>query len=91
MFPDAVQVRVKAGSAVPFDARGIHRGLKRPGKSRRSLFFVYGVPAEVKHSAIIEWAKDPIYQEKAYLASLPGPLRESIEVTLETCSLARDS
>ncbi len=30
MFPGAVQVRLDAGSAAPFDARGIHRGLKDP-------------------------------------------------------------
>ena len=41
-FEGAIQVEVAAGSAVPFDARGIHRGLKRSGVRRRSLFVVYG-------------------------------------------------
>ncbi|MDP6506468.1 MAG: phytanoyl-CoA dioxygenase family protein [Planctomycetota bacterium] len=79
MFPGAILVKLRAGSAVPFDSRGIHRGLKRPGTSRRSLFFVYGPTEEAKSSAIIQWAKDPVYSGEEYLASLPPQLRRSIE------------
>jgi ectoine hydroxylase-related dioxygenase (phytanoyl-CoA dioxygenase family) len=82
MFPGAVQVKLKAGTAVPFDSRAIHRGLKRPGTSRRSIFFVYGPSNEVRHSGITAWAKDPVYQDAEYLASLPDTLRAAIEITL---------
>jgi ectoine hydroxylase-related dioxygenase (phytanoyl-CoA dioxygenase family) len=81
MFSGAVQVKLRAGSAVPFDARCIHRGLKRPGKPRRSLFIVYGTTDEACHSGITGWAKEPEYSEESYLDSLPIPLRNAIENT----------
>jgi hypothetical protein len=39
-FPGQVTLSVRAGTAVPFDARGIHRGLKPKGNDRKSLFVV---------------------------------------------------
>jgi hypothetical protein len=56
--------------------------LKPPGSSRRSLFVVYGPPAEAKDSAITSWAKDPVYRDEEYLASLPDALRAAVELTL---------
>lgn len=84
VFPGAVQIKLRAGSAVPFDARGIHRGLKRPGKTRRSLFIVYGTPEEARHSTITEWAREADYSEEKYLDSLPEPFRQALERTIET-------
>ncbi|MDP6359154.1 MAG: phytanoyl-CoA dioxygenase family protein [Planctomycetota bacterium] len=81
IFPGAIQTRLKAGTAVPFDARSIHRGLKRPGTSRRSIFFVYGPPRELKHTGVTAWAKDPAYRNPEYLASLPSALRTAMELT----------
>ena len=89
MFEGAIQVKLRAGSAVPFDSRGIHRGLKRPGVSRRSVFIVYGPPEDLKNSAIKGWAQDPVYSDEEYLASLPAPLRESIERSIRI--VERDS
>ena len=40
VFPGQVTLKVRAGTAVPFDARGIHRGLKPKGPDRKSLFVV---------------------------------------------------
>ena len=39
-FPGQVTLSIRAGTAVPFDARGIHRGLKPKGDDRKSLFVV---------------------------------------------------
>lgn len=39
-FPGQVTMFVRAGTAVPFDARGIHRGFKPKGNDRKSLFVV---------------------------------------------------
>lgn len=86
MFPGAVQLKLRAGMAVPFDSRAIHRGLKRPGSSRRSIFVVYGPPKEAKDSAITSWAKDPVYRDKDYLASLPDALRAAVELTQSSVS-----
>ena len=83
MFPGAVQLQVRAGSAVPFDWRGIHRGLKPPGKRRRSLFVVYGTSAWAQHAGISKWALESEYSEPEYLNSLPGPFRRSVESTIE--------
>ncbi len=83
MFPGAVQLRVPAGSAVPFDARGIHRGLKLPGVSRRSLFVVYGGVEWALNSVISDWAKEPEYSQSAYLNSLPAVLRGPLLRTIE--------
>ena len=41
LFPGAVQLKLRAGSALPFDARAIHRGLKRPGIARLSLYCLW--------------------------------------------------
>ncbi len=46
-----MQLKLRAGSAVPFDASGIHRGSKFSGKVRRSLFIVYGTGEEGSHSS----------------------------------------
>ena len=51
IFPGAVQLKLRAGSAVPICASGIHRGSKFPGKVRRSLFIVYGTGEEGRHSS----------------------------------------
>ena len=81
--PGALQVRLTAGSAAPFDARGIHRGLKGPGARRRSLFIVYGSAELAAESSVVsDWARDPEYAEAAYLDSLPVPFRESMERTM---------
>lgn len=87
-FPDAVQLKLKAGSAAPFDSRAIHRGLKRPGSVRRSLFLVFGTPAEARDSAITGWAQDPVYRNPDYLASLPADLRLAVKMT---CAVVADS
>jgi hypothetical protein len=83
MFPGAIQLQVRAGSAVPFDWRGIHRGVKLPGKRRRSLFAVYGTKEGVKHAGISKWALESEYSEPKYLESLPEPFRQSVENTIE--------
>ncbi len=81
--PGARQVRLEAGSAAPFDARGIHRGLKGPGARRRSLFIIYGDAGLAAESSVVsDWAREPEYAEPAYLDSLPGPFRESMERTM---------
>ncbi len=82
LFEGAVQLGVRAGSAVPFDARGIHRGLKRPGVRRRSLFIVYGTPEEARHSTITGWAREADYAEAAYLNALPDGFRRAVEKTI---------
>ena len=87
-FPDAVQLKLKAGSAAPFDSRAIHRGLKRLGSVRRSLFLVYGTPAETRDSAMTGWAQDPVYRNPDYLASLPADLRLAVKMT---CAVVADS
>ena len=83
MFPGAIQLQVRAGSAVPFDWRGIHRGVKPPGKRRRSLFAVYGTKEGAKHAGISKWALESEYSEPEYLESLPEPFRQSVENTIE--------
>ena len=82
LFEGAVQVEVRAGSAVTFDARGIHRGLKRSGVGRRSLFIVYGTSEEARHSTITGWAQEAEYAEEAYLSALPEGLRNAVEKTI---------
>lgn len=82
-FPGAIQLKLKAGSAAPFDSRAIHRGLKRPGGTRRSLFSVYGAPSESRDSMISEWAQDPVYQNPEYLKQLPADLRCAVMKTCE--------
>ena len=82
LFEGAVQVEVKAGSAVPFDARGIHRGLKGAGLRRRSLFIVYGTPEEARHSTITGWAQEAEYAERTFLNSLPDGFRRAVEKTI---------
>ena len=83
VFPGALQVRLAAGSAAPFDARGIHRGMKAPGIRRRSLFIIYGDAGLAAESSVVsDWARQPEYAEAPYLASLPGPFRESMEKTM---------
>lgn len=81
-FEGAIQVEVAAGSAVPFDARGIHRGLKRSGVRRRSLFVVYGTVEEARHSTISGWAREAEYAEQTYLESLPDNFRRAVEQTI---------
>ena len=76
-------VVLRAGSAVPFDARGIHRGLKFPGEVRRSLFIVYGTGEEVRHSPISDWAREPDYAQEQYLGALPEAFRRAAERTIE--------
>ena len=83
MFSGAVQLQLRAGSAVPFDARGIHRGLKFPGKVRRSLFIVYGTGEEGRHSSISDWAREPDYAQEQYLDALPKAFRRAAERTIE--------
>ena len=83
MFPGAIQVQARAGSAVPFDARGIHRGLKPPGEKRRSLFIVYGTAESTRNSVISAWAREPEYADRRYLASLPPAFREAVERTMQ--------
>ena len=83
-FPGAVQLKLKAGSAAPFDSRAIHRGLKRPGLSRRSLFSVYGAPSESRDSMISAWARDPVYLNPEYLNDLPTDLKSAV---LKTCEV----
>jgi ectoine hydroxylase-related dioxygenase (phytanoyl-CoA dioxygenase family) len=83
MFAGALQLQVRAGSAVPFDARGIHRGLTPPGVRRRSLFVVYGSTESPKDAVISAWAQEPEYADPRYLASLPQAFRESVERTME--------
>ena len=81
--PGALQVRLAAGSAAPFDARGIHRGLKGPGARRRSLFIVYGTAGLAAESSVVsDWARQPEYAEPAWLDSLPEPFRRSMERTM---------
>ena len=76
VFPGQVTLSLKAGTAVPFDARGIHRGQKPPGKQRKSLFVVYGLEENVASCVICGWAADPV-RSRAHdplpivLASLP--------------------
>ena len=60
VFPGQVTLSLKAGTAVPFDARGIHRGQKPPGKQRKSLFVVYGLEENVASCVICGWAADPV-------------------------------
>ena len=81
-FEGAVQIEVRAGSAVPFDARGIHRGLKPAGVSRRSIFVVYGTPEEARHSTITGWAHENEYLEEGYLKSLPDGLSRAVGKTI---------
>ena len=81
-FPGALQIRLEAGSAAPFDARGIHRGLKGPGVRRRSLFIIYGSAELAAESVVSNWAREPEYAEPAYLDSLPEPFRRSMEKTM---------
>ena len=82
-FPGALQIRLRAGSAAPFDARGIHRGLKGPGVRRRSLFIIYGSAELAGESSVVsDWAREPEYAEPAYLDSLPEPFRRSMERTM---------
>ena len=83
IFPGAVQLKLRAGSAVPFDARGIHRGLKYPGKMRRSLFIVYGTGEEGRHSPINEWAREADYAQEQYLGALPDAFRRAAARTIE--------
>ncbi|MCY3738938.1 MAG: phytanoyl-CoA dioxygenase family protein [Gemmatimonadaceae bacterium] len=81
--PGAVQVRLEAGSAAPFDARGIHRGLKGPGVRRRSLFIIYGDAGLAAESSVVsDWAREPEYADPAWLDSLPEPFRRSMERTM---------
>ena len=82
LYEGAIQVEVAAGSAVPFDARGIHRELKRSGVRRRSLFFVYGTVEEARHSTISGWAREAEYAEQTYLESLPDNFRRAVEQTI---------
>ena len=83
VFPGALQVRLEAGSAAPFDARGIHRGLKEPGVRRRSLFIIYGDAALAAESSVVsDWARDPEYAEPGYLDSLPEAFRRAMERTM---------
>ncbi|GEM_PF-1162545 len=83
MFTGAIQMQVRAGSAVPFDARGIHRGCKPPGVRRRSLFIVYGTAESTADAVVSAWARQPEYADPGYLAALPQPFREPIERTIE--------
>ena len=83
LFTGAVQLQLRAGSAVPFDARGIHRGLKFPGEVRRSLFIVYGTGEEGRHSSISDWAREPDYAQEQYLDALPKAFRRAAERTIE--------
>ena len=83
MFTGAIQLQVRAGSAVPFDARGIHRGLTPRGVKRRSLFIVYGNVDSTKDSVISAWAQEPEYADPQYLASLPQAFREPVERTMK--------
>ena len=83
MFTGAIQMKVRAGSAVPFDARGIHRGLTPRGVVRRSLFIVYGSAESTKDAAINGWALEPEYADPGYVESLPPAFRESVERTME--------
>lgn len=84
MLDGAIQFRVPAGSAVAFDPRGIHRGLKPAGRTRRALFFINGSVAEVPDSKLTRgWAGNPAYADPGYLATLPQPLREAIGRTVE--------
>ena len=83
MFPGAIRVQARAGSAVPFDAPGIHRGLKPPGEKRRSLFIVYGTAESTKDSVVSAWAQEPEYADPRYLASLPQAFREPVERTMQ--------
>ena len=83
MFTGAVQAQVRAGSAVPFDARGIHRGLKPRGVKRRSLFVVYGTAESARDAVVSAWAREPEYADPRYLASLPPAFREPVERTMK--------
>jgi hypothetical protein len=83
MFPGAIRLSVKAGTAVPFDARAIHRGFKPPGKARRTLFVVYGTVVESDDASIVNWARDPVYSDEKYLASLPEALAGAIRSVVE--------
>ena len=85
-FEGAIQVEVAAGSAVPFDARGIHRGLKRSGVRRRSLFVVYGTAEEARHSIISGWAREAEYAEQTYLESLPDNFRRAVKKRSRRCT-----
>ena len=88
-FPGALQVRLAAGSAVPFDARGIHRGLKEPGLRRRSLFIIYGDAGLAAESSVVsDWAREPEYAEPAWLDSLPEPFRRAMERTMAAVNKA---
>ena len=69
---------------MPFDARGIHLGLKRSGVGRRSLLIVYGTSEEARHSTITEWAQEAEYAEEAYLSALPEGLRNAVEKKIAT-------
>ena len=77
IFSDAVQLKARAGSPVPFDASGIHRGLKLPCKVRHSLFIVYGTGEEGRHSPINEWAREADYAQEQYLDALPNAFRRA--------------
>ena len=82
MFTGAIQMHVRAGSAVPFDARGIHRGLTPPGVARRSMFVVYGDAESTKDAVVSGWAQEPEYSDPGYLESLPLAFRSPVERTL---------
>jgi hypothetical protein len=68
---------------VPFDSRGIHRGLTPRGVKRRSLFIVYGNVDSAKDAVINAWAQEPEYADPQYLASLPQAFREPVERTMK--------
>ena len=81
-FPGQLTLRLKAGSAVPFDSRAIHRGMKVPGLQRKSLFVVYGPAENVASCVICKWAKEPEYAAPEYLERLPASFRSAVERTI---------
>jgi hypothetical protein len=65
VFPGQVTLKVRAGTAVPFDARGIHRGLKPKGPDRKSLFVV----CQLKLFALAFSSNGPFYWPSFLLSS----------------------
>eukprot|EP01051_Picozoa_sp_SAG22_P007525 SAG22_NODE_533_length_9401_cov_5.643625_2_plen_292_part_00 len=82
VFPGQLTVRLRAGSAVPFDSRAIHRGWKPPGPQRKSLFVVYGPAVHVPSCVICRWATEPGYRSAQYLERLPPLFRAAVERTI---------
>ena len=82
VFPKQLTIRLRAGSAVPFDSRAIHRGMKPPGPQRKSLFVVYGPAEHVPSCVICKWATQPEYSAPGYLERLPPLFRGAVQRTI---------